>query len=179
MAIDWQRPKDPSEIVDYAHDWSADLGEDTIVSSVWEAVQAAGTALQAASTAGARTRIVLTGGIDGQIAMWLNRITTAGGNVLEQAFRLRIVDAAAMPATPDRRAELEADLESVRKARLEFITTGVIREIWRDGRRIVRGTPRRVEDYNAAIQSIQADLDALPLPEGQRRRFRALRPRFH
>lgn len=80
--------KDPNEILDYAIDWSARLGVDTVASSTWTVPT--GLNQQSASFTDTMTVIWLTAGADGAHYEILNRITTAGGRTMDQTVRLRI-----------------------------------------------------------------------------------------
>lgn len=80
--------KDPSASLDYSVDWSAWLGQDTIVTSTWT-VPTGITAQQEATTATVAT-IWLTGGTVGTNYLLVNRITTAGGRMDERTIKISV-----------------------------------------------------------------------------------------
>lgn len=73
--------KDPADVLDYQIDWSAALGADTIVASVW---QAPGYTINSNSFTGTTTTVWLAGGSPGANRI-TNRITTAGGRTIERS----------------------------------------------------------------------------------------------
>lgn len=176
MAIAWQRPKDPSEVVDYGHNWTLDLGDDTIATSTWTAIEAAGTAPVSNSFAGGVTRVFLSGGNDGTAALWLNRITTSGGRTLEEAFQLSIVDRATVAAVPTAAETLQADRAAIVAARRKFLSGEAVREVTRAGRKLVFQTTS-LKDFDDALAAIDRNIDALAADDG-RPRFHALSVRF-
>jgi hypothetical protein len=91
MAIPiWDRTKDPDEVVDYDLDWSAEIGDDTIVSSQWFPTKAAGLTINSNAFDDTATKVWLSGGTIGETATLTNRVSTAGGRTLEQSCRLPI-----------------------------------------------------------------------------------------
>lgn len=80
--------KDPDEDIDYTIDWSADLGEDTIDSSVWTVPL--GITDVADSNTTTSTTIRLSGGSLGEIYTLNNHIVTAGGQEFDQTATIRI-----------------------------------------------------------------------------------------
>lgn len=176
MAIEWERPKDPSEQADYGINWLPDLGSDTVASSLWEPVSAAGTtAAVPAGTISAdakRTSVKLAGGNDGETALWRNSIVTASGNRLEAVRALRIVDTATVAATPTDLETLRADRAAIYSARLSFLTTGAVKEVSRSGRKLVKDNPT-LKDFNDALALIDADIIAAQAAADGTRRRRA------
>lgn len=89
-------PKDPDERVDYVIDWSAELtamGGDTISASTWVVDDAAlviGTGSFVPTFTDTATRVWFTGGVSGTKYSITNRITTAGGRILDQTVPLRV-----------------------------------------------------------------------------------------
>jgi hypothetical protein len=71
-----QFSKDPNAILDYAIDWSAWLGTDTIASSTWT-VPTGITKVSDTNTT-TKTTIWLSGGTAGQVYTLTNRIVTTG-----------------------------------------------------------------------------------------------------
>ncbi len=85
MTIRWQ-PKRPDEARDYAHDWSAFLGSDTIASQV---STANGVSLDSTDVAGQVVTFRVSGGADG-IARVTHTITSSGGRVETETFILPV-----------------------------------------------------------------------------------------
>jgi hypothetical protein len=79
--------KDPNEVLDYVRDWSALLGEDEILTSVW--TPDSGITKTAESNTTTTATVWLSGGTEGTTYGVLNRITTAGGRTHD--FTLRFV----------------------------------------------------------------------------------------
>lgn len=75
-------------------------------------------------------------------------------------------------------ASLEADLASLRTAKVEMLTGGQVREVTREGRRLVFNVAA-AEDIDAAIRDIEGRIAALESENSSSGRFRALKPRFH
>lgn len=72
------------EVKDYGNDFTAELGSDTIVSSVWITSLTTSTP----SITGAITSVFFSGAVDGE-SYWVdNRIVTAGGRTIKESFRL-------------------------------------------------------------------------------------------
>jgi len=69
--------KDPSAVLDYAIDWSAWLGSDTIATSTWSVPT--GITRDSDTNTTTRATIWLSGGTAGQTYQLTNTITTAGG----------------------------------------------------------------------------------------------------
>lgn len=90
--------KDPDEILDYKVLWAADLGEDTIVQSEFSLVVPAGLVIDSDSHSATDATVWLSGGNDGEIGTILNRITTAGGRVMEQAVLIGVASSVPSPA---------------------------------------------------------------------------------
>lgn len=133
------KAKDPNELKDYEFDWSAQLktGE-TVVSQVVSFVDAAGTANPTNSLVTPFSRVWLSGGVSGQRAVFTIQATTSGGRTLEQAFGVNILDSVIVPTDLE---TLQADLVAVDAAIRRFMAGETIKEVWRDGRRIVRDNP--------------------------------------
>jgi hypothetical protein len=75
-------------------------------------------------------------------------------------------------------AEIEATLEQLKAQRITLATTGSVKEVWRDGRRIVYDKIS-MKDLNALIAEYESLLAAAQAEEGTgRKRFRALSVRF-
>lgn len=80
--------KDPDEVLDYVRDWSADLGADTIATSVWTVPD--GLTKDSDTNTTTTATIWLSGGTLGANYEVLNRITTAGGRTFDKTLRFRI-----------------------------------------------------------------------------------------
>lgn len=83
--------KRPDEVRDYAHDWSAFLGEDTITNSD---VTVAGATLDSDEIlpGDQSVKFWLSAGVDGSVATVSNTIETAGGRTETETFTLRIAE---------------------------------------------------------------------------------------
>jgi len=82
--------KDPDERLAYKMDWSGELGADTIQSATFTIVSGPGLVKGSESHADREAIIVLSGGTLGQTCEILNRINTAGGEILDKTAKLRI-----------------------------------------------------------------------------------------
>jgi hypothetical protein len=81
--------KDPDEKLDYRLNWSARLGVDTIVASIWTAPETI--VIEDDSFTGVTTTVWLSGGVaEKRPILVTNRITTAGGRIMEQSVSLQI-----------------------------------------------------------------------------------------
>lgn len=82
--------KDPDELIDYALRWWKRLDEgDTIAASEWTAPDEGLTITDNTFTSDTTT-VWLSGGTLGEQYDVLNRVTTAGGRVMDQTVRIRI-----------------------------------------------------------------------------------------
>jgi hypothetical protein len=83
--------KDPDAELDYAVDWSAWLGTDTIASAVWEVRPAGltiGTGAKAPTTVAGVATVWLSGGTSGTVYLVSCRVTTATGRVDDRSHRI-------------------------------------------------------------------------------------------
>lgn len=88
MALTWPF-KDPDELLDYTLDWSGRLaGDDTIATSVWTVPS--GITNEDEEKTGTSTTLWLSGGTEGQSYSFLNRVTTAGGRIMDQTVTLKL-----------------------------------------------------------------------------------------
>jgi hypothetical protein len=131
--------KDPNELKDYEFDWSAQLktGE-TVASQVVSFVDAAGTANPTNSLVTPFSRVWLSGGVSGQRAVFTIQATTSGGRTLEEAFGVNILDSTIVPTDIE---TLQADLVAVNAAIRRFMAGEVVKDVSRDGRRVVCENP--------------------------------------
>lgn len=90
MALKWPDPKDPDETVAYRIDWSARLDSDTIATSTWAPPD--GLTVGTDSFDDTTATALLSGGTAGQSYAVLNRITTAGGQTMDQTAVLKVKD---------------------------------------------------------------------------------------
>ena len=133
------KAKDPNELKDYEFDWSAQLktGE-TVASQVVSFVDAAGTTNPTNSLVTPFSRVWLSGGVSGQRAVFTIQATTSGGRTLEEAFGVNILDSTIDPTDLE---ALQADLVAVEAAIRRFMAGEVVKDVSRDGRRIVQDNP--------------------------------------
>jgi hypothetical protein len=87
--------KDHDEKLDYSLDWTSRLGDDIIVASAWT-IEGVDTDLVAAvspapSFADKATTVWMTGGTNRLTYLVTNRVTTAGGRIMDQSAKLRIM----------------------------------------------------------------------------------------
>lgn len=80
--------KDPSAVLDYAFDWSAWLGGDTITSHTVTA--SSGITVVSSSATTTAVTAWLSGGTAGQAYMVTNRIETAAGRTDERSIMIRV-----------------------------------------------------------------------------------------
>lgn len=81
--------KDPSDVLDYAIDWTNELDEETIVGSSW-AVSHASLVIDSDTIAGARAVVWLSDGLAGFLYAVTNTITTSAGRTFERSVSLRV-----------------------------------------------------------------------------------------
>lgn len=158
----YAEPKDPSELKDYEFDWSAQLGSgETVVSQVVTFVDAAGTTNPTNTITTPFTRTWLAGGTHGGRAVYTVKVTTSGGRELEVALGVNIVDSVTGETFPTDLENLQADLAAVETAMRKLVAGESVKEVWRDGRRIVRNSPtyadlkKRKEELERAIEGEQ------------------------
>jgi hypothetical protein len=88
MSKQWP-PKDPDETLDYEIDWLQRVtNDDTIVGSQW--FLPVELTKESDTYAGQATVIWLSGGVLGDTYVLLNRITTAGGRIMDQSVKLKM-----------------------------------------------------------------------------------------
>jgi len=85
----WYSPdKDPTAVLDYSVDWTQWLAQDTLATSSWSAD--VGITVTATSFTTTVATVWLSGGTAGRIYSIHNSITTVGGRVNEQSFKIRV-----------------------------------------------------------------------------------------
>lgn len=94
-ATDDQRPlvwpsKDANDVLDYAIDFTARLGADTISSAAFSLVTAAGLTLGSSDTTDTIATISISGGTEGSKGKVLCRITTANGQTMDATVSLPV-----------------------------------------------------------------------------------------
>ena len=134
----------PSETKDFTYDWSPRLGDgETVASQVVTFIQTGGTTNPSNSLASPVSRVWLSGGTHGQRVIFTILATTSGGRTLDAALAVDVVDNAIGPALD---APLEGmDILSLKQARADVWNAILaaargerIKEVWRDGRRVVK-----------------------------------------
>lgn len=91
MALAWP-PKDSNEVLDYEVDWTERLSGDTISTSTFTLIKAAGLVINSQSFTDTSSKVWLRDGTTGEKAQILCRITTAGGRTMDQTIALLITD---------------------------------------------------------------------------------------
>jgi hypothetical protein len=89
MSLTWPA-KDPDEKLDYVLNWAARLGTDTISASAWVSTPSGLTLSDAAFTNTTAT-IWIESGEAGKIYKVSNRITTAGGRIMEETVNISLL----------------------------------------------------------------------------------------
>lgn len=89
MSLSWPN-KDADEVLDYALDWSARLGTDTIKTSTWAVPTGIDKLSDAVASGDSQTVIWLSGGVLGKSYKFTNRIVTDGGRTMDQSVMLAI-----------------------------------------------------------------------------------------
>lgn len=86
LAVD---PKDPDEVLDYVIDWTARLGADTIVTSMW-AIEDGTSVIDSNTFNGTSATVWLSGGAIGEKVLARNRVVTTGGRTMDQTISIKI-----------------------------------------------------------------------------------------
>jgi uncharacterized phiE125 gp8 family phage protein len=97
-------PKAPSEVRNYAFDWSTFLGTDTITGTPVVTVTGATKVSQSNDTTSVTVKV--SGGTGGTVARIVNTITTAGGLTETETFILPITDADEPVSLAEAKAQL-------------------------------------------------------------------------
>jgi hypothetical protein len=87
----WPAEKDPDAIRDYGRDWSSDIGDQTISSSVWTVVEGA-VIIDAQSHDDKSATVRLSGGTAGETCLLLNHIVLSDGQEDERTTSLKIAE---------------------------------------------------------------------------------------
>lgn len=80
--------KDPDEVLDYKVDWTAAIGVDNIVSSLFEVPD--GLVMDSQMFTTKTTTIWLSGGVEGVTYLITNRIVTNGARTYDQTMKLKV-----------------------------------------------------------------------------------------
>lgn len=173
--IVYPETKDPSELKAYSFEWTPFLAEgDTIASILSVAFAAtAGTTNPTNTLATPITRVWLAGGTHGGRAVWSITILTAGGETLDLAFAVDVVDNATGRAAETTIERLTRQISEAETARHNLATGARVAEVMRDGRRVTYGPAdmAALEDYIRALRSelVTAQTDAGVVPTRRRR----------
>ena len=154
MAVDYIEVLDPNELKDYTYDWTLALGTDTIVSSVVAMVEANSVTISSNSNGTATTTVWLTGGTPGKICLFTVRVTTVAGRILEQAFRVSIVETKTVPTESE---TLAAMLVEAKSARHKLATGATVVDVMRDGRKIAY-SKTTIQELDAYIRQLEREI---------------------
>jgi gpW len=131
----YDEPKDPTELKDFEFDWGPQLGAgETIVGQSFAFVDAAGATSPTQTWTGNISRIWLAGGIDGQRSIYTINVNTSGGRQFEVALGVNIVDSNRVTSDAD---TLRGYLAEAKIKRHDIALGKSIKEVWRDGRRVI------------------------------------------
>ena len=87
----WYAPaKVHNDTLDYGVDWTAWLAGDTISVSAWTVTTGLTVGVQAVNAAGTITTIWISGGTAGTAYTLANKVTTVGGRIKEQSFKIEV-----------------------------------------------------------------------------------------
>jgi len=126
-----QFTKDPSEVKDFAIDWSEALEGDTIATSTW--LLPSGVTESSATNTTTLATIFLAGGTAGSSYVIVNQITTAAGRTLECPIQVVVGDSSDVAA-----AVTDAELLALIDAEIADNPGGVTSYRTRDGREVTR-----------------------------------------
>lgn len=167
--------KDPSELKAYSFDWTPLLAEGDTIASILSTsfVDAAGTTNPQNTLASPITRTWLASGTHGGRVVWSVTIRTAGGEDLDAAFQVDVIDNATGPTAETTIERLTRQISEAETARHSLATGARVAEVMRDGRRMVYGPAdmAALEDYIRALRSelVTAQTDAGVVPTRRRR----------
>lgn len=86
------QPLDPTEVRDYALDWTPQLGSNTISNGVWSVVSG-GVTIVAQSFTSTGVIMRLTGGTANTVALLKSTVTLSDGESYEQVCQVSVIDA--------------------------------------------------------------------------------------
>lgn len=88
MSFTWAA-KDPNEVLDYEHDWSARLDGDTIAGLPQCLVESGDVEVDSVTVAGDVQTVWLSGGAIGDVRLTL-RVATTAGRTYDEGIKLKI-----------------------------------------------------------------------------------------
>lgn len=158
----WDNVKNPTEVKRYAFDWSEELGASDAITSAWaQPLDGFGggiTITTDSEFSGKLSYVTVTGGTAGQTARIQGTVVINSGEQTLTEVGYLVIAEASDPATSTLQ-DLQADLARLRVARVEALTGTQVKEVWRDGRRIVYNVGS-VADLTKAINEYQVLVDA-------------------
>lgn len=158
--------KDPSETKDYSFDFTPRLASgETIVSYIITFIDAAGTTSPSDSQSSGIVSVWLSGGTHLSRAIYLIRVTTNGGRILEESFAVDIVDTVLGAAAETDVERLTREIMELKEQRQNVALGNAVIDVWRDGRR-VRKHISTMAELNELMWILQADLAAAQLTAG-------------
>jgi uncharacterized protein YukJ len=177
----WDNVKNPTEVKRYAFDWSEELGPaDTITGASAVLVDGFGGGLvieQSNQFEGKLSYVKVSGGTAGQTARIQGTIAINGGDQSATEVGYLVIAEASDPTTSTLQ-DLNADLIALRKARIQALQGGQVKEVWREGRRVVFNVGS-IADLNKAILEYETLIElAVAQATSNKPRFRAIRPGF-
>lgn len=177
MSVTWLQPKDPSEVADYSYSFVESVPQgQTVASRIVALIEAAGaTVIQSDVTTAGIVTFRLSGGNHLETALIDISVTLSGGQVLNGAVKVPIIDNAST-VTQSIAEMIRAELTAVRAARLAYMTGGAVQQAWsgRYGNRMTYKNPD-LKDYNDMIAMLERDLEAALSAEFGGRRRRPIR----
>lgn len=87
MALSWPS-KDPDEVLDYVHDWSARLASDPITGTPTATVTLGDVTIDSVSTSSNETTVWLSGGTNGTLCKVELECSTTGGRTFQETVQL-------------------------------------------------------------------------------------------
>lgn len=92
MAFTWDS-KDPDEVLDYNHNWSARLGDTDTISGPPQVIVDEGTVVvESTSFSNGIQTVWLSGGAEGENVKLTLRIETTGGRTYDEGIKLKVKD---------------------------------------------------------------------------------------
>jgi len=89
MAFIWS-PKDPDEVLDYLHDWSARLGEEDAIDTAYVIIESGDITIDSQSFSDGLQTVWLSDGVVGQTVVLTLRIDTVAGRTYDEGIKLKI-----------------------------------------------------------------------------------------
>jgi hypothetical protein len=176
----WDNAKNPTEEKVYSFDWTRELGPGEVIQSCHAELVAGSagglTIMSDDQFSSPLTHVKVSGGTAGLTGAIKGYVVTDQGKY-DDVGLLRIT-ADVDPAQSDLDT-LKADLTALRQARITALTGTQVKEVWRDGRRLVYN----VASVNEISKAIHEYEDLIAIAEASaagtnRGRYRALGLRF-